>query len=149
MSDRQETAPIAAPNPRAFFIAYAFWETIFIGVLAVAFATHPSVKMRVVVLLLALVPLYGTARWVGRSTDVGMLFLRSMAMHAVSPLLPILVHVLTGDTGTAHGGPFLWIIIMVPYGGIVCTVIGILAAATSFLVMRSLRRREAGSELSR
>lgn len=149
MSDRQETAPIAAPNPRAFFAAYAFWETAFIGVLAVVFATHPSVKMRVVVLLLALVPLYGTARWVGRSTDAGTLFLRSMGMHAISPLLPILVHVLTGDTGTAHGGPFLWIIVLVPYGGAVCAVLGLMAAVTSLLVMRSLQRRGAGAEPER
>lgn len=146
MTDRPQTPPIHSPTLVSFLIPYGIWETVAVVWLALSLERSEGVREAdrlelPLVLLLALVFLFGTARWVGRAPTVPSLFLRSVGMHALSPLLPILVHAVVGHISPGHGGAVTMVIVTYPYAAVACAILGVVAALATLGVMGVLRRR--------
>lgn len=154
MTDRPATPPIHSPTLVSFLIPYGIWETVAVVWLSLELARNKGTREGdelelPLVVLLALVPLFGTARWVGRSPTVLALFLRSVGMHALSPLLPVLVHAVVGHISPGQGGAAMMVSMTYPFAAAVCAVLGVVAALATLGVMGVLRRRGAGAEAPR
>jgi hypothetical protein len=151
MPAQPASPPIASPTSLWFLVPYGIWETVAIVWFSLELARsnngiHKGDEVELpLVVLLALLPLFGTARWVGRSPTALALFLRSVGMHALSPLLPLLVHAVLGHLTPAHGAAVLMILVTYPFAGAACAVLGGVATLAT-LGVAVLRRRGAGAE---
>lgn len=141
---------IAAPSFPAFVVAYATGVTALVISGLWGLITGADRDTKKGVLFFALVPVLVliSSPWVGRSSSLGMLVRRSVAAHALAPIVPAILMAVSqsSDPGASgHGGIAMVFIFVIPYASAVTSAIGLVSAFVASGVMHLLRARGPGS----
>lgn len=136
-------AAIAAPSPPLFVVLLGAWMAVATVWISISLSQKHGWTPRCYFPPIAAVILLLMGPWVGASTGFWMLLKRSLAAHAMAPILPTLLFAAarSSDPGASgHGGVFTMLLFGLPYVMAASMLIALPATVTSYGVMRAMRR---------
>jgi hypothetical protein len=141
MGNAQEPRGIASASWPLFVLAWGGWAlglSLLAAVAMLAASAHGS-GGRVISVLPVPFVLALTVRWCGRAQSFGGLCLRTSASHfvlAMAAAFLLAIERMSHPGASGHGGFVLILIIAVPFAAIAAVLVGLLAAGSSFGLMR-------------